>query len=187
LEIFHEVGKVLEQSYGGRFHRFAQAGPARLYAGGRGLLERLLAEFPSFRDTSLYDRQRVRFEKRAQLLWWELHARVRSTGFFALEDPEQLTIFADYILPVAFRLFGITSYSDQLEEAIRQRRLLPAHGAEEVEIRAFALWAAELLTREINRLRPAQRQVPSPVVDGRLWTHYHTTHWPHHLTITTAY
>ena len=25
------------------------------------------------------------------------------------------------------------------------------------------------------------------MLDGRLWAHYHTTHWPHHLTVTSAY
>jgi hypothetical protein len=88
---------------------------------------------------------------------------------------------------VALRLFGIISYSDQLEASINARRILPAHGEEEVEIRAFTLWAMHLLTRAINELRPAERQVIEPVVDGRIWTHYHTTHWPHHLTVTTAY
>ncbi|HEX9638013.1 MAG TPA: queuosine salvage family protein [Acidobacteriota bacterium] len=188
LEIFHQVGRRLEQDYGGRFHRFVAAGPPRLYAaGGQGLLERLLDQFPSFRDTSDYRGHRVLFQKRAQLLWWNLHARFRSTGFFALADPERLTIFADYIVPVAFRLLGITSYSDALEQAINRGRIIPAQSEEEIEIRAFTLWAAELLTQAINRRRPADRQLISPVVDGRLWTHYHTTHWPHHLTVTTAY
>jgi hypothetical protein len=187
LEIFHQVGRVLEQNYGGRFHRFVKAGPPRLYAGGKGLLERLVAEFPSFRDTSVYQGKQILFQKRAQLLWWGLHARFRSTGFFALEDPEQLTVFADYIVPVAFRVMGITSYSEELEKAIRERQLIPAQSEEEIEIRAFTIWGGHLLTQEINRLRPPERQVIDPVVDGRLWTHYHTTHWPHHLTITTAY
>jgi len=26
-----------------------------------------------------------------------------------------------------------------------------------------------------------------PQVDARLWTHYHTTSWPHHLTPTIMY
>ena len=28
---------------------------------------------------------------------------------------------------------------------------------------------------------------PTPQVDARLWTHYHTTFWPHHLTRTIMY
>jgi hypothetical protein len=187
LAIFREVGRVLVERYGGRFHRFVHSGPSRLYAGGRGLLERLLEEFPSFRDTSLYRNQRVAFQKRAQLLFWQLHARFRDSGFFRLEDPGMLTVFADYIVPVALRLAGITSYSEELEAAINTRSLIPADSEEEIEIRTLTLWSCHLLTKEVNRLRPPDRKVIEPVVDGRLWTHYHTTHWPHHLTITTDY
>jgi len=187
LAIFHEVGKVLKDRYQGRFHRFVRDASPRLYDGGKGVLERLLAEFPSFRDESDYRGHLVSFQKRAQLLFWNLHARFRDGGFFRLEDPEKLTVFADYIVPVALRLFRITSYSEELEAAINARRILPAGSEEEVEIRAFTLWGMHLLTRAINELRPKERQVIEPVVDGRIWTHYHTTHWPHHLTVTTAY
>ncbi|MGH9460730.1 MAG: queuosine salvage family protein, partial [Vicinamibacteria bacterium] len=106
LAIFHEVGNVLKEKYNGRFHNFLKSSPSRLYADGDGLLERLLAEFPSFRDTSPYRGASIAFQKRAQLLWWQLHARFQQEGFFAIEDPEKLTVFADYIVPVAFRLFG---------------------------------------------------------------------------------
>jgi hypothetical protein len=161
--------------------------PPLLYASGEGLLERLLDEFLSFRDMSLYRNRRVVFQKRAQLLFWQLHARFRQRQYFSLQDPERLTVFADYIVPVALRLLGITSYDQKLETAIHSRQVIPADSEEEIEIRAFTLWACHLLTKEINRLRPPDRQVIEPVVDGRLWTHYHTTHWPHHLTITTDY
>jgi Potential Queuosine, Q, salvage protein family len=187
LAIFHEVGRVLKDRYEGRFHRFVREAPHRLYHNGKGLLERLLSEFPSFRDESDYRGHLVSFQKRAQLLFWVLHARFRDGGFFRLEDPEKLTVFADYIVPVALRLFRITSYGAELEAAINARRILPAGSEEEVEIRAFTLWVMHLLTRAINDLRPKERQVIEPVVDGRIWTHYHTTHWPHHLTVTTAY
>ncbi len=187
LAIFHEVGRVLSEKYDGRFHNFAKDGPSRLYAGGNGLLERLLSEFPSFRDRSMYRGSRIAFQKRAQLLWWQLHARFQEEGFFALEDPEELTVFADYIVPVAFRLFGMTSYTPELEAAINAREVIPADSEEEIEIRAFTIWGGHRLTEEINERRPTELQVIEPVVDGRLWTHFHASHWPHHLTITTDY
>jgi hypothetical protein len=187
LRIFHEVGRVLEERYRGRFHRFLEAGPRRLYSQGKGLLERLVAEFPSFEDKSSYRGREVAFRKRAQLLWWNLHARFAGGDFFQLEDPESLTVFADYIVPVALRVLGITSYNPELESTINSRKLIPAGSEEEIEIRAFTLWACHLLTAEINRRRPKDRQVIAPVLDSRLWSHFHTTHWPHHLTVTTAY
>lgn len=183
LQIFHEVGEALDEHHRGRFHRFLASSPRRVGA----LLHRVVSAFPSFRDESEYRGKRVRFDKRAQLLLWQLHARFRDSGFFALEDPETLTIFADYIVPVALRLLGIVSYEDALERTILERRIVPRDSEEEVEIRAASIWACHLLTRAINEKRPSDRRVIEPVVDGRLWTHYHETHWPHHLTVTTAY
>jgi hypothetical protein len=144
------------------------------------VLNRLIETFPSFRDESEYHGHVVQFQKRAQLLLWQLHARFRSNGYWTLDDPERLTIFADYIVPVALRLFGITSYSDELERKIQERRLIEQGSDEEIEIRASAIWACHLLTEAVNRRRPDDRQVIEPVIDARLWTHCHETHWPHH-------
>lgn len=187
LEILNDVGRRLTQRHAGRFHRFLRAGPPRLYADGAGLLERLVVEFPSFDDVASHDGRRVAFHKRAQLLFWLLHGRLRGEGAFQLEDAEQLTAFADYIVPAALRLMGVLRYTPQLDAALQQREPLAAGSAEEVEIRAFTVWACHRLAREVNGLRPPELAVIEPVIDARLWTHYHTTHWPHHLTETTAY
>ena len=187
LEIFHEVGAILQRDYRGRFHHFAASCPPRLYDAGRGLLERLVDEFPSFRDESNYQGHRIVFHKRAQLLFWILHARFHGDSIFNLEDAGRLTAFADYILPAALRLLGILDFHPELEAAIQQRHLIPAHSPQEIELRALTLWAVHLLTVEINSRRPTDLQIIEPVIDARLWTHYHTTHWPHHLTMTTAY
>jgi len=40
---------------------------------------------------------------------------------------------------------------------------------------------------EINKLRPPEQQVIISQIDAYLWTHYHTTLWPHHLTRTIMY
>jgi hypothetical protein len=98
-----------------------------------------------------------------------------------------MTAFADYIVPLALRLLGITSYSPELESAINSHQAIPRDSPWEVEIRAHCIYATALLAEEINRLRPSDRQVIVPQVDARLWTHYHTTWWPHHLTKTIMY
>lgn len=183
VAVFRELGQVLSREHDGRFHRFARSGPRTT----TDAIARLVETFPSFRDESRYAGRTVLFQKRAQLLLWQLHSRLGASGYFALEDPERLTVFADYIVPVALRLLGITSYSSELEETIERREVLSRDSAEEVEIRAAAIWGCHLLTAAVNERRPADRQVIAPVVDTRLWTHYHETHWPHHLTVTTAY
>ena len=186
-EILRALGTVLEERYGGHFVNFVQEASPRLYDGGNGLIEKLAAEFPRFRDVSRYDGHEVRFYKLAQLAIWILYSTLAPRGAFRLEDPEKMTAFADYIVPAALRVMGILQYSSALETAIRSRRLIPRDSTQEIEIRAHSVYATALLTEEINRLRPAEKRVIIPQIDARLWTHYHTTFWPHHLTRTIMY
>ncbi len=82
---------------------------------------------------------------------------------------------------------GILDYTPELDAAIEAGELIPRDSDEEIEIRAHMLYATALLTEEINALRPPELQVIIPQVDARLWSSYHTTHWPHHLTRTIMY
>jgi hypothetical protein len=188
LQVLNDVGRVLEARYGGFFHNFVKSCTPRLYdGGGKGLLDRLVAEFPRFNDVSRYRGHEVKLYKLAQLGYWGLHAGLKPHGGFPIEDIGSLTAFADYIVPVALRVMDILVYSPRLEERIRAHELIPRDGEEEVEIRAHMLYATALLTEEINALRPPELQVIIPQVDARLWLSYHTTHWPHHLTRTIMY
>jgi hypothetical protein len=187
VRIFNAVGHALAETYGGRFHRFTASCAPRLYDGGNGLLERLVVEFPRFDDVSEYGSARPQFFKLAQLALWMTYASLHDGNRFPIEDMDQMTAFADYIVPVALRVMGILEYSEDLEAAIEAREEIPAGSAWEVEIRAHSLFACDLLAAELNARRPAERQLITPQVDARLWTHFHTTHWPHHLTRTTMY
>lgn len=186
-EILHQVGAVLARQYSGRFHNFVKNCPPKLYDNGKGLIDRLVSEFPRFRDVSLYDGHTVKFYKLPQLAIWFLYTSLRKSGKFHLEDLETMSAFADYIVPVALRLMGITGYSGELENAINSYQMIPSDSAWEVEIRAHCIYASALLAEEINKIRPSDQQIIVPQVDARLWTHYHTTWWPHHLTKTIMY
>jgi Potential Queuosine, Q, salvage protein family len=186
-QILHQVGAVLARQYGGRFHNFVKSCSPRLYDNGNGLVDRLVSEFPRFRDISLYESQTIKFYKLPQLSIWFLYTSLRKTGKFHLDDLETMSAFADYIVPVALRLLGITSYSPELESAINSYQMIPHDSSREVEIRAHCIYASALLAEEINRLRPPDQQIIIPQIDARLWTHYHTTWWPHHLTKTIMY
>jgi len=187
MEILHQVGAVLTRRYDGQFRNFVKSCSARIYDNGNGLVERLVSEFPRFRDVSLYDGTTVKFYKLPQLAIWFLYTSLRKSNRFDLEDLETMSAFADYIVPVALRLLGITSYSGKLENAINAYEMIPRDSSWEVEIRAHCIYASALLAEEINRIRPTDQQVIVPQVDARLWTHYHTTWWPHHLTKTIMY
>jgi hypothetical protein len=110
-----------------------------------------------------------------------------ASGTWALQDLGDMTAFADYIVPVALRVMGILEYDEDLEETIEGGRLIARDSEEEVEIRAHTLYATALLTDEINRIRPADLRLVIPQVDYRLWSRYHATFLPHHLTRTIMY
>ena len=187
LALFHNVGAVLAAKYNGRYSNFIRSCSARLYDQGNGLVERLAAEFPRYNDVSQYDVHEVKFYKLTQLGFWQIYAGLGPRGGFRLDDPQKMTAFADYIVPVALRLMGMISYSPSLEQSINTYQMIPRDSREEIEIRAHCLYATALLADEINKLRSSQRQVIIPQIDARLWTHYHTTDWPHHLTRTIMY
>ena len=178
--IWREVGKVLIERWDGRFSNvFSAADSCGEY------LDLLTREFPRFDDTAEYDGATVRFWKLAQLSVWILQATL--PGGVGWSDLDRLTAFADYIVPAALRVLGITRYADELEEAIRSGQLIEAGSPWEVEIRAHTIHACEELARLINELRPPELQVIVPQVDARLWVPFHRTHYPHHLTRTIFY
>jgi hypothetical protein len=187
MEVLHQAGEVLAAKYDGRYFNFVKSCPPRLYDSGNGLVERLVKEFPRFNDVSQYDGHEVKIYKLAQLGYWGMYSGMSKTSGFRLEDASKFTAFADYIVPVALRLMGITSYSRQLEHAINIYQPIPRDSRQEIEIRAHSLYATALLAEEVNKLRPPDLQVIIPQIDARIWTHYHTTHWPHHLTRTIMY
>jgi hypothetical protein len=187
LEDCHAVGKVLAERYDGRFHNFIKSCPPKLYDNGKGLIDRLVTEFPRFNDVSPFEGHEIKFYKLAQLGFWGIYSGLKSTGVFPLDDIGKMTAFADYIVPVALRLLGITTYSPSLEQAINSYQMIPRNSTQEIELRAHTLYATALLTEEINKIRPANSQIIIPQLDARLWTHYHTTSWPHHLTETIMY
>src|SRR5437588_637753 len=187
MQVWRQVGSVLARKYDGRFHNFVKSCPPRLYDNGAGLIDRMVKEFPRFNDVSQYDGETVKLYKLPQLGIWLVYSALRKSGQFRLEDMDKMTAFADYIVPVALRLLGITSYSAELERAINAYQMIPRDSRWEVEIRAHCIYATALLTEEINHIRPKNQQIIIPQIDARLWTHYHTTSWPHHLTKTIMY
>ena len=186
-EILNNVGAVLVDRHGGRFHRFVRDCAPAMYAGGDGLLERLVTEFPRFDDTSNYHGIEVQILKLAQLGLWSLHMALHATGDWSLTDLSAMTAFADYIVPVGLNVMGILEYTPDLETRIARGVLIERDSDEEIEIRAHTLYATALLTDAINAIRPGDRQLVIPQVDYRFWESYHATFRPHHLTRTVMY
>src|SRR3954451_8564044 len=96
------------------------------------------------------------FYKRAQITANDLAL----AGIAQFDDLDELTIFADNLVPHVLRCDGVLVYDDALAAHIDAAKLLPA-GSEEREIRACAVHACELIA--------ARQGVPSRVRDIWLW------------------
>jgi hypothetical protein len=187
VALFNEVGRVLVEKYQGRYSNFVRSCAPRLYANGDGLLERLTTEFPRFRDVSMYHGSEVHIYKLAQLGIWGMHLALSPRGAWKLEDAENLTAFADYIVPVGLRVMNIFEYAPELEKQINGLVEVKRDSEAEIELRASSIYVIAKLTEEINRRRPGMDLLLQPQVDFRFWKTYHATHWPHHLTKTVMY
>jgi hypothetical protein len=106
-------------------------------------LVELLASWESFFDVSTYAGRSVPFCKRAQIAASDL-AAARVAEF---EDLDRLTLFADNLVPHVLRLDGVLHYDEGLAARIDAGELIEHGSPEEVEIRACALHAVELIAR----------------------------------------
>jgi hypothetical protein len=117
------------------------------------------------------------FYKRAQIAANDLAL----AGVAAFADLDELTIFADNLVPHVLRCDGVLIYDDALAAHIDSGLQLPA-GREEREIRACALHACELLAQRTG--------VPPRVLDVWLWNRGQAPDYkarPRHRTRTVYY
>ena len=186
-DVLNQVGQILVEEYKGDWLNFVKSGPKKLYQNGEGLIERLVSQFERFRDTSIYLGEEVHFLKLAQLAFWGIHRELGKYGDFYIEDMENMTAFADYIVPVALEKMKIITYSEKLKNKIEQGVLIESDSIEEIEIRAATLFVTAQLTEEINRLKLEEEKIIIPQLDFKLWTDFHANKSPHHLTKTIMY
>ncbi|MBC7232319.1 MAG: hypothetical protein H5T68_03635 [Chloroflexi bacterium] len=178
----NDLGRYLLQQFDGSFVRlveYANASAERLV--------QLLTEMPFFNDVSSYGDLQVPFYKRAQITAADLWIAFEGQGPGRFDDLEQLTIFADNLVPHVLRMDGVLQYEDDLAQRIDHEELIPAGSAEEVEIRACAVLAVELLSME---LRQRGKDVPPMKLDYLLWNRGQQPHYkahPRHRTRTVYY
>lgn len=147
-----DVGAHLLADYGGRYLAVVEAADSLPALAGR------LASWDAFADVSVYDGRRVPFYKRAQLAAADLH-RARLAPLPGLG---RLTAFADNLVPHVLRVDGVLHLDPALTARLEAEELL-AHGSpEEVELRACAVHAIELLATAHGTLTPAE-------IDSALW------------------
>ena len=150
-------------------------------------LAETLIEMPLYRDVSQYAGFAVPFYKRAQLTSADLAAVFKGEGYGAFADLDQLTIFADNLVPHVLRREGVLVYDPALAARIDAGELLEAGSPEEVEIRAAAVHAVECC---VALLREAGVEMTARQLDTVLWTRGQLPAMkahPRHRTRTTNY
>jgi hypothetical protein len=147
-----DVGERVLGDHDGRFAAVAEAA-----AGSAPVLADLLAKWEAFADASTYEGQPVPFYKRAQITAADLNR----AGVAELREEDRLTAFADNLVPHVLRLDRVLDLDPGLSERIDAGDLLEHGSPEEVELRACAVHAIELLAAS-SPLSPAQ-------IDAALW------------------
>jgi Potential Queuosine, Q, salvage protein family len=170
----NELGAHVLAEHGGSFLTLARSG-----AGSAVALAERLARLPTWYDVSPYDGARVPFFKRAQLAAADLHLQ----GIAPAGDVGALTLFADNLVPHVLRIDGVLAFDDALVARIDRGELIEHDSPEEVEIRACAVHAVELLVA-------AHGGTTATAVDNALWHRGGEPRYkahPRHRARTTAY
>lgn len=141
-----DVGAHAGAEQGGSFAAVVDA------AGGSAVaLAGKLAGWDAFADVSTYEGRPVPLFKRAQLAAADLDR----AGAASFPDVGRLTLFADNLVPHVLRVDGLLHLDPALAAAIDAGELLEHDSPEEVELRACAVHAVELLSDATGgRLRP---------------------------------
>jgi hypothetical protein len=169
-----ELGAHAETAHGGSFLALARSGD-----GSAAALAERLAALPAWDDVSTYDGAPVPLFKRAQLTAADLHRH----GIAPAGDLGALTLMADNLVPHVLRLDGVLAFEPALVARIDREELLEHGSPEEVEIRACAVHATELLVA-------AHGATTAAAVDDLLWRRGAAPRYkahPRHRARTTAY
>ena len=150
-------------------------------------LVQLLVEMPCFKDTAVHDGRQVAFFKRAQLAAADLSLAFDGTGPGRFADLNDLTIFADNLVPHVLRVDNILIYPEKLCAQIEAGELIAAGSKPEIEIRACAVHAVERIKAALSASGTA---INAMALDFLLWNRGQQPEYksiPRHRTRTVYY
>lgn len=159
---WNDLGALLEGTYGGDPVAFVEAA-----GGSAAQLVRQLLAMPLYRDFARVGHLGVALLKRAQITINDLALALPDDPRGRFYDRDQLTLFADNLIPHLLRHEGVLHYRPEVAARIDEGGLLAPGEVAEVAARAAAVTAVERLT---TRLRAAGRkQLTAADVDVLLW------------------
>ena len=161
-----DLADFVDGSAGGSF-----AGVVEQAGGSAATLARTLTEMPFYRDVHEHPTAgRVSLYKRAQITVQDLAVAFGHTGLGHFDDLDQLTMFADNLVPHVLRIEGVLEFTPALIDRIEAVEDITIGSPEEIEIRACAVHAVELLTAAVRtRAVDPRPQITTGSLDNVLW------------------
>lgn len=165
---WNEVGELLLERYDGEaINLVEEAG------GSAASLAATLGALPSWRDQASHDGEPVPLYKRAQIVCSHLSSALAGdgragTGLGSFDDIDRLTAFADNLVPHVLRHHRVLLVDDTVAERIEAEDLFTSGEPAEVELRAVAVHAVEVLVSRVRELHPGV-DVTAARVDHLLW------------------
>lgn len=151
LACLREAGRVLHETYGGRFANCITAAGESAAA----LVQVVVRDFSCFRDSHDFLGQEVHFYKRAQILVADTWACFDGSSYGTFHDiDDAITMFADYRIPQMLHSLGCLRYSPALEARVRRLEEIPSGDRCEIELRGNCIWAVELVRRQMVKDHP---------------------------------
>eukprot|EP00892_Ulva_mutabilis_P007559 jgi/Ulvmu1/5175/UM021_0192.1 len=184
--LLREVGQVLQSKFSGKVSNLIRkASHSAVH------LVTLIAEsFPGFRDHAVYNGRQVFFYKRAQIFVADVYGAFQGRGFGYFRDIDELTMFADYRIPVVLRKLGILQLSSSLASKIQQHTLLASGSEEECELRAASIQAVNVMVQVLKETQDPKLCPNAVQLDWWLWSTGESSRAsdaPHHRTLSIFY
>ena len=140
-----DLGESVATRHDGSFTRLVSACDHRAAA-----LVTELDRLPFFHDVATYRGFDVPLYKRAQITANDLALALDGHGLGRFDDIERLTMFPDNLVPHVLRVDGVLTFDPDLVARIDRVENIASGSEPEVEIRAVALHAVEVLCRALQ-------------------------------------
>ncbi len=160
-EALSDLGRYILERFDGKYMGLIEAS-----GNSAEELVRILKAMSFFNDIEQYDDYDVHFYKRAQLTAADLHLAFGGEGPGKFNDLHKLTMFADNLIPHVLRMEGILTYDEELARRIDTGGLISAGSKEEIELRACAVSAVELMVESVQK---AGHPLTAMELDYMLW------------------
>lgn len=157
----NELGQFVEREFAGSFMDLVRSAE-----NSASSLVEILIRMKYYQDFTLVKGRPVYFLKRAQITVSDLNIAFNGRGPGYFKDIEDLTIFADNLVPHVLWVDGLLEYSPSLTEKIKQNQFIEANSAEELALRASAVHAVELIK---NHAISLDKHLTSQQLDYLIW------------------